>query len=109
MRQPRLLCQIERLGGRGLHPVGELETRDPRREVGLRGPGAGVGRVERGEQVEVRPLRAERQTLPEREVVDGDRPPGVDREGLVALGQESRRPDLVVAAGLPLVHDDEAR
>ena len=65
--------------------------------------------IERRQEVELRTLRLARPPRADGEVVDRDRPPGIDGEGLMALGQESRRPDLVVAARLPLVHHHETR
>ena len=90
----RLLLDVEGVGGRHLHPVGQLEAGDPRLEVVVLGAGLLVPPVELGQEVELPPLVG----LGHDRVADvldqvlGLLLAGVDVGPLVDAGQEGRSP-----------------
>ena len=104
----RLLREIGRLRRGRLHPVGQLKAGDPGGQIGLRRPAGGMGRVELAEEIEIGALGIGRLPPPPHEIVDRLAAAGIDRQRLIALGEEASRPDLIVPPRLALMHHDKA-
>ena len=106
----RLLLDVEGVGGRHLHPVGQLEDWDPGLEVVVLGARLLVLAVELGEQVELPPLvgPGDDRVADVLDQVLGLLLAGVDVRALVDAGQEGGPPVGDVGDGQAGAHGDEA-
>ena len=107
----RLLGDVERVGGLGLHPVRQLERLDARLELGLAAAAVEVPPVELGQQVELGALglRADRAVPDVRDQLLDLGVLAVDVRALVDPGQERRLPVLRLGdREAARAHHDEA-